>query len=89
MILSLSQQRPPAVACGSIPVTSALPFQPPPPSILLAGSSMWYTTILQRHGEKNDLKAVRRLISLQMLYFAVCTVDSRSEISHLLSGIGT
>ncbi|KAF3832699.1 hypothetical protein F7725_026364 [Dissostichus mawsoni] len=40
---------PPAVACGSTPVTSALPFQPPPPSTLPAGSSMWCTTILQRH----------------------------------------
>lgn len=54
MILSLSQQRPPAVACGSTPVTSALLYQPPPPSTLLAGSSTWCTTILQRHGEKSD-----------------------------------
>ena len=58
MILSLSQQRPQVVAFGSTPVTSALPFQPRPPSTLLAGSSTWCTTILQRHGEEIDLKAV-------------------------------
>lgn len=67
--LKLSQQHPRVVACGSTPVTSALPFQPPPPSSLPAESSMWCTTTLQRHGEKIDLKAVGRSeqLNLQML----------------------
>lgn len=79
-ILSLSQQRPPAVACGSTPVTSALPFQPPPPSTLLAGSSTWCTTIPQRHGEKIDLKAV--CSNWFVLLFYLCKIpEVRSVIS--------
>lgn len=51
-ILRLSRRRPPALACGSIRATSALPCQPPPRCTLLAGSSTWCTTTRLRRGEK-------------------------------------
>lgn len=56
-ILHLRKQHPPAVVCGSTPVTSASPSQPRPPSTLLAGSFTWCTTILQRPGKKAGFRA--------------------------------
>lgn len=51
--LRLSRRRHPAPACGSIPVTSASPCQPPHPCTLPAGSSTWCTTTRPRRGEEN------------------------------------